>query len=103
MNKQLLPAVREELAPLKRTLLLALALLVATVPVLVLNETATAAQVTSRSLLISSGQPSATNNYTFTFTPAQTTQIQSIVIQSCTTALGPYVRKYHQSTRWHPD
>jgi len=87
-GRQFSPAIRQGLAPLKRTVLLTLALLVATVPVLVLNETATAAEITNRSLQISSGQPSATNNYTFTFTPAQTTQIQSIVIQSCTTALG---------------
>jgi hypothetical protein len=80
--------IRGLIAPFRRALLVLLALTVATVPILVLNETVSAAQITDRSLQISSARAGATANYTFSFIPAQTTPIQSIQVLSCTTALG---------------
>jgi len=48
-------------------------------------------QITTRSLTISSGVPSATNvTYTFTFTPEQTTQVESMKFIACTNAVGTY-------------
>jgi hypothetical protein len=73
---------------MNRVILLAVAITVAVVPLMLLNQTASATQITSRSVLISSAQASATANYTFTFTPGSTTQIQSMIFQACTTALG---------------
>src|SRR3954464_2685084 len=77
-----------KLTDAKRLLVVALAIIFGFVPVLLVNYTANAAQITSRSLLMSSGQASATANMTFTFTPAVTTQIQSMIFQACTTPLG---------------
>ena len=71
-----------------RLAVLLLTLLMASLPGIVFNDAAFAAQVTSRSLLIGSAQAGVTTNYTFGFTPASTTQIQSIKILSCTTPLG---------------
>ncbi|MFI5271222.1 MAG: hypothetical protein ACHQT9_04215, partial [Candidatus Saccharimonadales bacterium] len=88
MYKDISSEIRTRLSPIKRIAILALAIIISTVPILMLDETAIAAQITSRSLLIGSAQPGATTNYTFGFTPASTTQIQSIKIQSCTTPLG---------------
>jgi hypothetical protein len=78
--------IRGLIAPFRRALLVLLALTVATVPILVLNQTASAAEITNRSLLISSGQPSASATYTFSFYPAQTTGIQSVQVTPCTSA-----------------
>jgi hypothetical protein len=50
--------------------------------------TASAVAVTQRSLTITTGIASATATYTFAFTPGSTTQIQSMIFQACTTALG---------------
>jgi hypothetical protein len=74
--------------PFNRILLVLTVATMAATPVLFLNATATAAQITTRSLAISSGQAGATANYVFTYTPGSTTQVQSFKIQSCTTALG---------------
>ncbi len=59
----------------KRILVLATAIVVVAAPLLILNETATALQITNRSVLLSSAQAAGTTNFTFTFTPAQTTMI----------------------------
>jgi hypothetical protein len=88
MIDRLPPSVREGLDKMKRVTLLAMAVVMVTVPVLLLNQTVSANQVTNRSLLISSAQASATANFTFTFTPGSTTQVQSMIFQACTTALG---------------
>jgi len=50
-----------------------------------------AGQITSRSLTISSGVPSASNvSYTFTFTIPSTAQVQGLKFRACTTAIGSY-------------
>ncbi|HSW85434.1 MAG TPA: hypothetical protein VLF79_02360 [Candidatus Saccharimonadales bacterium] len=76
------------LAQFKRMMFVALAALIVVVPILIISQTVTAAQITNRSVLISTAQAGATANFTFTFTPGSTTQIQSIKFQACTTALG---------------
>jgi hypothetical protein len=73
---------------LKRTILLFAATLLIVFPIFVLGQTATAAQVTTRSVAISNAQAGGTSNYVFTFNPGSTTMVQSFQIQSCTTALG---------------
>jgi hypothetical protein len=88
MRKGYKPDFGNRLGNIKRIFLLFAALLITTVPLTILNTTVSAAQITQRSLLIANSQASATTNYTFTFTPSQTSQIQSIVIQSCSTPLG---------------
>ena len=88
MIDRLSPSVREGLVRMKRVTLLTVAVIIAAVPVMLLNQTASAIQVTSRSVLISSAQASATATYTFTFTPGSTTQVQSMIFQACTSALG---------------
>lgn len=88
MYNQISNSIRSTYYNMKRVILLSLAVIVGTLPILVLNQTATAAQVTNRSVSLSSAQAAGTTNMTFTFTPAQTTQIQSIKFISCTTALG---------------
>ena len=88
MNKDYPSEIKQGVASIKRIALLTFSIVIATVPILMLDSTAIAAQVTSRSLLIGSAQAGATTNYTFGFTPASTTQIQSIKILSCTTPLG---------------
>jgi hypothetical protein len=48
-------------------------------------------QLTSRSVTISSGVPSATNvTYSFTFTVAATSQVQGLKFIACTNAIGTY-------------
>jgi hypothetical protein len=52
---------------------------------------ANAAQITTRSLTISSGVPSATNvTYSFTFTIPSTAQVQGLRFVACTTSVGTY-------------
>lgn len=52
---------------------------------------ADAAQITSRSLTISSGIPSDTGvTYTFTFTIPSTSAVQGLKFKACTTATGTY-------------
>ena len=72
----------------KRITALIFAIIFASIPMLVLEDSVMAAQITNRSVNISSAQAGATAVYTFGFTPASTTQIQSIKILSCTTPLG---------------
>lgn len=50
-----------------------------------------AGQLTSRSLTLSSGVPSATGvTYTFTFTLESTSQVQGLKFKACTNAIGTY-------------
>jgi hypothetical protein len=59
---------------------------------LVLQGTANAATLSSRSVAISTSQPSATGvGYTFTFNPPTTAPIQSMVFQFCNQPLGTCV------------
>src|SRR5579884_2241495 len=88
MVKKTYTQIRQVYARLERIVYLSLAVTAAAAPIILLNQTASAAQITNRSLLISNGQAGGTSNYTFTFTPGSTSQIQSIKFQSCTTALG---------------
>jgi hypothetical protein len=88
MIDHLSPSVREALDRMKRVTLLTVAVIVATVPIMLLNQTASAAQVTSRSLLISTAQASASATYTFGLVPATAAAIQGLKFQACTTALG---------------
>ncbi|HEX4774398.1 MAG TPA: hypothetical protein VH234_02690 [Candidatus Saccharimonadales bacterium] len=81
-------AVPAALERFDRAIKLALVLFVAFGPLMLLNMTATADQISNRSLNILSAQASATTTYTFKFTPAQTNQIQSVMLQACTTPLG---------------
>jgi hypothetical protein len=72
----------------QRTIILVVATLMVLGPVFVLSQTASAAQVTTRSVTISTSIPSATANYVIAFNPNSTTQIESYQIQACLTALG---------------
>jgi hypothetical protein len=66
----------------------AVVLLIAIYFMAVLNQ-ANAAQITSRSVTISSGVPSATGvTYTYGFTLPTAGNVQSIQFQACTTAVG---------------
>lgn len=57
-----------------------------------LTRDATAAQITARSLTISSAVPSATGvTYSFTFTIPSTSQVQGLKLIACTNAVGTYV------------
>lgn len=54
-----------------------------------LSQDVSAAQITSRSLAISSAVPSASGvQYTFTFTVASTSDVEGLKFQACTTAVG---------------
>jgi hypothetical protein len=78
-----------------RLYFLAIALFIASLsltPFMLTKNVSAVGQITSRSLTISSGVPSATNvTYTFTFTPAATTQVQGLKFIACTTAVGTYI------------
>jgi hypothetical protein len=88
MQKTTLESTQIAWQNLKRTILLTVVVVLTAVPVLLLSQTATAAQITTRSLAISSAQAGGTANYVFTFTPASTSTLQSFFIQACTTAIG---------------
>jgi hypothetical protein len=88
MFKRTTPVIRDALARLERVLILAVALVLIPGAGFLIGGTATAAQMTSRSVLISTGIAGATSNFTFTFTPNQTTKLQSLRFQACTTPLG---------------
>ena len=73
----------------KRSLYLVGATLLIVGPLTFLNQTVSASQITNRSLSISSSVPAATSvTYIYSFEPATTGTIQSIFLQSCTTAVG---------------
>jgi hypothetical protein len=88
MIQQIKQLALETLRNTKRSIMVALAFAIGFAPFMILNQTASASTITSRSVLISSAQAGGTANYTFTFTPSAVTQIQSIFFQACTTALG---------------
>jgi hypothetical protein len=88
MTKQGSSAISQVLARLDRLAALFMAMVMLTGSGFLLGGTVTAQQITSRYLTMSSAQAGATNNYTFAFTPANTTQIQSIKFTACTTPLG---------------
>ena len=74
---------------LKRVLILTVVTLITVAPLSFLNQTASAAQITNRSLSISSSVPAATSvTYVYSFKPATTGTIQSMFFQACTTAVG---------------
>ncbi|HSX45792.1 MAG TPA: hypothetical protein VLG27_02175 [Candidatus Saccharimonadia bacterium] len=73
---------------MRRAILLFVAASLVAGPIMLISSTATAFQITQRSVTISSAQAGQTANYVFSFVPAQTTQIQSITFQTCTTPLG---------------
>ena len=61
-------------------------------PMLVPSEVGALGQITSRSLTLSSGVPSASNvTYTFTFTIPSTSQVQGLKLIACTNAVGTYL------------
>jgi hypothetical protein len=72
----------------KRTVTLVLITSMVAGPILLLSQTATAAQVTTRSLAISNPQAGATANYVVTYNPGSTTQVESLRLSACTTPLG---------------
>ncbi len=57
-------------------------------PLFVFTQSASAAQVTSRSVTIGTSKSSATTTYTYAFTLATTGNVGSISFQACTTPLG---------------
>jgi hypothetical protein len=81
------------LGPLRRSLLLSTAIILtvaAAFPILG-SRGVSAAQLTSRSLAISSGVPSASSvQYTFTFTLPSTSDVEGLRFTACTTAIGTY-------------
>jgi len=73
----------------RRVILLALAIILTAGPVLILNQTVSAAQITTRSVAISSAVVSATNvTYTFTFNLATAGALVGMTIQGCNTPVG---------------
>jgi len=65
--------------------------LVALAPIWLTPSASALGQITTRSLTLSSGVPSATNvTYTFSFTVASTSQVQGMKFIACTTAVGTY-------------
>jgi hypothetical protein len=88
MGKEYSAGIHGGLQRISRLLAVILLLVSFTVPDLIINETASAAQITNRSLTITSAQASASSNYTFSFIPATTTAIVSVKVLSCTTPLG---------------
>jgi hypothetical protein len=64
---------------------------VAYMPFLLSGEASAYGQIRSRALTVSSGVPGATNvTYSFTFTLASTTQVQSLKFIACTSAVATY-------------
>jgi hypothetical protein len=60
-------------------------------PFMLTKQASAYGQITSRSLTISSGVPSATNvTYTFTFTIPSTSQVEGLKFLACTNAVGTY-------------
>lgn len=81
-------AIRGQLQTLVLWLAAIVLMLASTLP-LYMNAQVSAAELTSRNVLISSSQPSATGvTYRFNFTLPTATALQSILFQFCTTALG---------------
>ncbi len=73
----------------KRSFLIVASFTVVLSSFVILNQTAQAAQITSRSLSITSAIASATGvTYTFNFTPGTAVAISSITFQLCTSAVG---------------
>lgn len=73
----------------KRLAYLSLSLGIIFGPLAFMGRTVNAAQLTSRSLTISSAVPAASGvTYTFNFTPATATAITSMTMQFCTSAIG---------------
>ncbi len=88
MIKKIHTISRQALNRVNRVVLLTLAIVVTAGPVMLITQTATAAQITNRSVLISTAQPSATATYTIGLVPATAAAIQGLKLQACTTALG---------------
>lgn len=88
MYKNKINHIRLVLAASRRILIVITAIIFSAVPVLLLNQTATAAQITNRSLKIGSGVPGATTTYTFGFKLATASTVQALSFQACTTPLG---------------
>jgi hypothetical protein len=88
MIKSATPVIRDALAKLDRIFLIVMVAVLTFGPSFLLGGTASAFQMTNRSVAISTGIAGATSNFTFTFTPNQTTQIQSMRFTACTTPLG---------------
>ena len=88
MGKGYAGGVRRGLDTSKRVLFLVLILFAISAPDFLMNQTVAAAQITSRSVQISTAQPGATANYTIQFTPAQTTGIQGVIAKACIAANG---------------
>lgn len=73
----------------KRIIILAAVALLVAAPFAVLNQTASAEQVTNRSLSISNAVAGQTGvTYTFTFTPATSSPIQSMFLETCNTPVN---------------
>lgn len=73
----------------KRSILIFTSIALILGPLSLMSQTVQAAQITSRSLTISSAIQSATGvTYTFNFTPGQVAAVQAFTIQLCTAAVG---------------
>ena len=91
MIKPITVTIRQGLTKMNRIFLLTLATTITMTPIMLLNQTATANQITSRSVLISSAQAAQTAvTYTFGLVPGASPvqPIQSLKLQACTAALG---------------
>src|SRR4051812_1729888 len=90
MIKHTIPVIGDVLVRLKRVLILVSALVLIPGASFLVGGTASAFQMTNRSVAISTGIAGATVNFTFTFTPnaGSTTLIQSLKFSACTTPLG---------------
>jgi hypothetical protein len=57
-------------------------------PLIMFTNTASAAQLTSRSVIIGTSKPTATSTWTYGFTTPATTNIGAMKFEACTTPLG---------------
>jgi hypothetical protein len=77
---------------MSRLVIVSIIMVLVTAPLLLLSQTVSAAQLEPRSLHITNSIEGATGvTYTFTFTPATSSDIQSMYFESCNTAVGTCV------------
>src|SRR5258708_2385085 len=88
MSDQFTRGIDQGTVSFKRLMFLCFSLIIISMPLFTLNDNATAAQITSRSLTIGSAQISTSTTYNFSFVPATAAAIQGLQFQACTTALG---------------
>ena len=88
MSDQITVGMHQGFSRAKRLAIVAVVLIAISFPLFVLNDPAVAAQITSRSLTLTSAQISTSTSYNFSLVPGTTAAIQGMKFQACTTAIG---------------